>query len=102
MAKRHGFINGELVLRDGSMHPNCDDGTIWTNMSTGELLVCMNGVKKSIRLDRGNGADDIQRFVTRVESSQQGALIIYYVDLSIADGRVTVIGSENSYEISLD
>lgn len=97
--ERHGFINGELVLRDGSTHPDCDDGTIWTNMSGGEVNVCINGEQKSFRLDRYDGVEGIQRVITRIESSQQGFLIIYYVDLSITDGIVTVIGPEGNYEI---
>ena len=66
MSKRCGFINGEIVLMNRAFDPDFDEGTIFTNLSQGELCIVMAGEKKLIRVDAGTGVDDVQRIITRV------------------------------------
>lgn len=101
MSKRCGFIGKEIVLMDREWNPDFDDGTIWTNLSRGELCIKMAGEKKMIRVDTGTGVDNVQRIVTRVEKDENDNLHIFYIDLTIVDGVTTNISQENSSIIEL-
>jgi len=101
MSKRCGIINGCYVMMDRAFNPDMDDGTIFTNLSQGELCIVMAGEKKLIRVDAGTGADNIQRIITKVEANEDGDIVVYYRDLTIVDGIATNISEEGSYVVAL-
>lgn len=100
MAKRCGIIDGIYVMMERVFNPGMDDGTIFTNLSQGELCIVMAGEKKLIRVDAGTGIDNVQRIITKVEKDENDDLIVYYRDLTTVDGVATEISSEESYIVS--
>jgi len=101
MSKRCGIINGCYVMMDRAFNPNMDSGTIFTNLSEGELCIVMAGEKKLIRVDAGTGVDNIQRIITKVDKDENDNIVVYYRDLTIVDGIATEISDENSYIVEL-
>lgn len=99
MSKRCGIINGTDVLMDRVFNPGFDNGTIFTNLSQGELCIVMAGEKRLIRVDAGTGIDNVQRIVTKVEKDQNDDIIVYYRDLTMTDGVATEISDEESYVV---
>ena len=100
MSKRCGIINGIYVMMDRVFNPGMDNGTIFTNLSQGELCIVMAGEKKLIRVDAGTGIDNVQRIITIVEKNEDDDIIIYYRDLTIVDGVAIEISDEESYVVT--
>lgn len=100
MSKRCGIINGIYVMMDRVFSPGMDNGTIFTNLSQGELCIVMAGEKKLIRVDAGTGIDNVQRIITKVEKDQDDNIVVYYRDLTILDGVATEISDEEHYVVS--
>ena len=101
MSKRCGIINGCYVMMDRAFSPDMDNGTIFTNLSQGELCIVMVGEKKLIRVDAGTGIDNTQRIVTKVDKDENDNIVVYYRDLTIVDGVATEISDEDSYIVEL-
>lgn len=100
MSKRCGIINSVYVMMDRVFNPNMDNGTIFTNLSQGELCIVMAGEKKLIRVDAGTGLDNVQRIITKVGKNEDDDIVVYYRDLTIVDGVATEISDENNYVVT--
>lgn len=87
-------------MMDRVFNPNMDNGTIFTNLSQGELCIVMAGEKKLIRVDAGTGLDNVQRIITKVEKNEDDDIVVYYRDLTIVDGVATEISDENNYVVT--
>ena len=100
MGKPCGIIDGCYVMMDRVFNPKMMDGTIFTNLSQGELCIVMAGEKKLIRVDAGTGIDGVQRIVTRVEKNDDDDIVVYFRDLTFADGVKTEVSDEESYVVT--
>lgn len=87
-------------MMDRVFNPNMDNGTIFTNLSQGELCIVMAGEKKLIRVDAGTGLDNVQRIITKVGKNEDDDIVVYYRDLTIVDGVATEISDENNYVVT--